>query len=136
MCYPCTNCGACHKQEEGSVFYVPPATIPCLKCGGDVDPKTGVCTECGYVAFEVAGGRRQRWFAYGNYCVRLIAAYLVQKRPLEFVCFLKLYCITESSLKGENGTAQRAATSVGGISCNIVCPLLSLAPVFSIYSIT
>ena len=37
MCYPCTQCGRCGKYEEDSVFYVPPADIPCLQCGGLVD---------------------------------------------------------------------------------------------------
>ncbi len=51
MCYPCTQCGRCGKYKEDSVFYVPPADIPCLKCGGMVDSATGICSGCGAVAF-------------------------------------------------------------------------------------
>lgn len=55
MCYPCTQCGRCGKFNEDSPLYTPPPMIPCLKCGGDVDPETGACVECGRVAFAPAG---------------------------------------------------------------------------------
>lgn len=55
MCYPCTQCGRCGKFNEDSPLYAPPPTIPCLKCGGDVDPRTGACIECGHGAFKPAG---------------------------------------------------------------------------------
>lgn len=55
MCYPCTQCGRCGKFNEDSPLYTPPPDIPCLKCGGVVDGKTGVCADCGHVAFEPAG---------------------------------------------------------------------------------
>lgn len=57
MCYPCTQCGRCGKYEEDSVFYVPPADIPCLACGGLVDPATGRCSSCGNVAYAPVGSR-------------------------------------------------------------------------------
>ncbi len=55
MCYPCTRCGRCGKYNPDSPYYVPPAGIPCLKCGGAIDPETGACRECGYVAFPPPG---------------------------------------------------------------------------------
>ena len=51
LCYPCTRCGRCGKYREGSPFYVSPATIPCLACGGTVDPVSGRCPACGALAF-------------------------------------------------------------------------------------
>lgn len=60
MCYPCTQCGRCGKYEEDSVFYVPPADIPCLQCGGLVDPATGACASCGARAFAPAGDSTER----------------------------------------------------------------------------
>lgn len=62
MCYPCTQCGRCGKFDENSPLYqAPPATIPCFVCGGEVDLATGICLQCGDVAFvpvgqEAAGG--------------------------------------------------------------------------------
>ena len=55
MCYPCTNCGLCGKQNEDSPYYTPPAIIPCLKCGAVIDPATGVCAGGGNVAFAPVG---------------------------------------------------------------------------------
>jgi hypothetical protein len=55
MCYPCTKCGRCGKYKEDSVYYTPPATILCFDCGGEVDPTTGKCKDCGKQAFKVAG---------------------------------------------------------------------------------
>lgn len=51
MCYPCTKCGRCGKYDEESVYYVPPAAIPCLDCGGLIDGETGICGSCGQQAF-------------------------------------------------------------------------------------
>lgn len=63
MCYPCTQCGRCGKFNEDSPLYTPPPEIPCLKCGGVVDPATGMCTQCGQVAFALVstgdGSRRK-----------------------------------------------------------------------------
>lgn len=55
MCYPCTQCGRCGKYKETSPLYTPPAPIPCLRCGGEVDGATGVCASCGAQAFTPAG---------------------------------------------------------------------------------
>lgn len=55
MCYPCTQCGRCGKYEEDSPYYVPPARIPCLACGGEVSPETGLCGQCGERGFPPAG---------------------------------------------------------------------------------
>ena len=41
-----------------SPYYTPPATIPCLACGGEVDPATGACRACGQVAFAPVGTGR------------------------------------------------------------------------------
>ncbi len=60
MCYPCTQCGRCGKYREDSIFYTPPATITCFQCGGEVDPATGTCSACGYVAFQPAGAGKAR----------------------------------------------------------------------------
>ena len=57
MCYPCTQCGRCGKYDPKSPYYTPPATIPCLACGGEVDPATGACRACGQVAFAPGTGR-------------------------------------------------------------------------------
>ncbi len=56
MCYPCDSCGRCGKFNPESPLYVPPPTIPCLKCGGIVDGETGRCSECGDQAFAPVGG--------------------------------------------------------------------------------
>lgn len=58
MCYPCTQCGRCGKYDPKSPYYTPPATIPCLACGGEVDPATGACRACGQVAFAPVGTGR------------------------------------------------------------------------------
>lgn len=58
MCYPCTQCGRCGKYDPKSPYYTPPATIPCLACGGEVDPATGACRACGQVAFVPVGTGR------------------------------------------------------------------------------
>lgn len=58
MCYPCTKCGRCGKYNPDSPYYVPPAGIPCLKCGAPVNPETGECGECGYVSFVPPGARK------------------------------------------------------------------------------
>lgn len=55
MCYPCTQCGRCGKYKETSPLYTPPAPIPCLICGGEVDGATGTCSSCGAQAFAPAG---------------------------------------------------------------------------------
>lgn len=52
MCYPCTKCGRCGKFNEGSPYYTAPAKIPCLSCGGNVSPETGICSSCGKQAFK------------------------------------------------------------------------------------
>ena len=59
MCYPCTQCGRCGKYDPKSPYYTPPATIPCLACGGEVDPATGDCRACGRTAFAPVGMRLQ-----------------------------------------------------------------------------
>ena len=58
MCYPCTQCGRCGKYDPKSPYYTPPATIPCLACGGEVDPATGACRACRQVAFAPVGTGR------------------------------------------------------------------------------
>lgn len=64
MCYPCTKCGRCGKYDEKSVYYVPPAAIPCLSCGGLVNSETGICDACGKQAFVPTAmmdrGKRRR----------------------------------------------------------------------------
>jgi predicted amidophosphoribosyltransferase len=45
----------CGKFNPSSPLYTPPATIPCLSCGGDVDPETGCCKQCGAQVFKAAG---------------------------------------------------------------------------------
>lgn len=57
MCYPCTQCGACGKFDVDSPLYQPPPDIPCLLCGGLVDPATGICTQCQTPAFAPPGTR-------------------------------------------------------------------------------
>jgi hypothetical protein len=57
MCYACTQCGKCGKFTEGSPFYVNYG-IPCLKCGAEVEQKTGICIKCGNVAFTPLGNLR------------------------------------------------------------------------------
>ena len=59
MCYPCTQCGRCGKYDPRSPYYTPPATIPCLVCGGEVDPAPGDCRACGRTAFAPVGARLQ-----------------------------------------------------------------------------
>lgn len=71
MCYPCTSCGRCGKFDPNSPLYTPPPTIPCLKCGGTVDPVTGVCDSCGDQAFAPLGnlgsaGKQQPWAKHIN----------------------------------------------------------------------
>ena len=51
MCYPYTSCGRCGKFDPNSPLYTPPPAIPCLQCGGEIDPSTGVCRDCGALAF-------------------------------------------------------------------------------------
>lgn len=54
MCYACTQCGKCGKfGENGNLAGM--ITIPCLKCGGKVDPQTGLCADCDTRAFIPAG---------------------------------------------------------------------------------
>ncbi len=57
MCYPCTKCGRCGKFDPDSPFYQPQADIPCFVCGGLIDPETGICQECGNIAFAPAGSK-------------------------------------------------------------------------------
>ena len=59
MCYPCTMCGRCGKFDPESPLYTPPPTIPCLACGGDVDPATGICRDCGASAFAPVGTKAE-----------------------------------------------------------------------------
>lgn len=47
MCYPCTMCNGCGKLNPGSPLYMPPVSITCLDCGGEVDIASGKCVECG-----------------------------------------------------------------------------------------
>ena len=56
MCYPCDSCGRCGKFNPESPLYVPPPSIPCLKCGkGFADGATGVCDSCGEQVFTPVG---------------------------------------------------------------------------------
>ena len=44
MCYPCTQCGTLRQvRPQKAPTTRPPATIPCLACGAEVDPATGAC---------------------------------------------------------------------------------------------
>ncbi len=59
MCYPCTNCNRCGKLNKDSVLYIAPPVPLCLDCGGELDPETGKCTQCGKQVMTPVGLKPQ-----------------------------------------------------------------------------